>query len=67
MTDIETAFDTFDTAFANYEYDREVYDGETEDHSDESDADKKRELVASLRKLANAASELATSLDAETV
>lgn len=65
MTDIETAFDAFDTALANYEYDREVYDGQTEDHPEETESDKKRELAETLRILGNAAFALAVELNAQ--
>lgn len=66
MTAIETAFADFDAAWELVDHDLWTYTGHAEDSPDESCADKKRELVASLRKLSDAAKDLAAELSSET-
>lgn len=63
MTAIETAFTEFDAAWERVDYDLKVYSGKSEDDPDETDVDKKRELVESLRLLGNAAFALAVELN----
>lgn len=65
MTAVETAFADFDAAWERVDHDLWAYTGHTDDSSSKSRADKKRELVASLRNMSNAASELAAKLDSD--